>query len=142
MKNLSAIVFVAALIFFLARGAEESSGTNWRDLSRGENGGSVYYDPESVEQLDFDMVSVQVKYRNVYRYGGNNYSYSVSLLKIDCSSKKVTSVRIDDFETDGSLMSSVESPGEPWYPIFPGSLYGRLYEAVCSGGYPLRSEKR
>ncbi|NIO16198.1 MAG: hypothetical protein GTN70_04240 [Deltaproteobacteria bacterium] len=141
MKGLSRIFSCGVLIFFLAAAAKISPGADWRDLVRDGMGGSVLYDRGSVERQGIDLVNVKVRYRNVYRYSVKNYSYSVSWLKIDCGDKKVTSVRIEDFDLEGSLMSSVASPGDPWYPIFLDSLYGRLYERVCPGGYPLRSEK-
>ncbi len=141
MKNLSRILPWGALIFFLVATAEISPGADWRDLAGDGRGGSVLYDRGSVERQGIDLVNVKVRYRNVYRYSVRNYSHSVSWLKIDCGDKKVTSVRIEDFDLEGSLMSSVASPGDPWYPIYPDSLYGRLYENVCPGGYPLRSKK-
>jgi hypothetical protein len=54
----------------------------------------------------------------------------------------VNVVRIEDYDREGSLMSSVASPAEPWYPLFPGSPYEPLFRALCLGTYPLHTEKR
>lgn len=142
MINVREIVCIGALLVGCFYLAGKAHGSEWQRLEPEGEYGQVFFDADSIEQIEFGVVNVRVKYRNVYRYGAVDYAYSVSSLMVDCSGKKLTSVRIEDYDVDGSLLSSVKSSGDPWYPINPGSFYDRLYSAVCPITFPLHTEKR
>ena len=142
MKKLWVFVFIGVWLLVSASYPGRLPGADWERLESAGVHGQLSFDRESIEWLGYDLVNVQVKYRYVYRYRDEGYAYSVSSLKIDCSGKKLASVRIEDYDREGSLMSSVASPAEPWYPLFPGSPYEPLFGAVCLGSYPLHTEKR
>lgn len=110
---------------------QESMGADWKYVSTAGDGNYMLYDPQSLVRLTYDLVNVRVKYRTAVKYEIMNYAYSISLVKIDCARKKLTSEKISDYDREGRLIGTVTSPGDPWYPISADSLYYSLYDAVC-----------
>ncbi len=124
------LVILTGLLLCLTGIASESRGVQWQYFTEDGNGNPVYYDPGSLEAPAFDVVRVWIKYRTPYR-NLKDYGFSVTRIKIDCFRDKLTSEAIVDFDSGGGLMSSVSSPGQPWFSIPPDTFYAKLQGTVC-----------
>jgi hypothetical protein len=63
--------------------------------------------------------------------GYEKYSFSQTLVEIDCNGKSGRSVAIKDFDERGSLLGNDAKEGVPFAPVRDGSLAGFLLEALC-----------
>jgi hypothetical protein len=118
------------LIGFIVR-TPVSQGVEWKYFTMDSYGNPMYYDAETVERTDFDVVNVWIKYEAPSMFKMKDYGFSVSRFKIDCFKEKLANEIIVDFDKGGFLLSSVSSSGKPWFSISPDSMYAKLSVTVC-----------
>jgi len=117
-------------------------GENWKALKSDESGAS-YYDLDSKILISQGVFRVREQYiytaesvtKKMMKYGSKyeGLKSSVTLWEINCIEKKARIISTGDYSHDGKVISKTKEGAEPWpwdsYP--PGSLGGRLIQAVC-----------
>ena len=117
-------------------------GENWKALKSDESGAS-YYDLDSKILISQGVFRVREQYiytaesvtKKMMKYGSKygGLKSSVTLWEINCTEKKARIISTADYSHDGKVISKTKEGAEPWpwdsYP--PGSLGGRLIQAVC-----------
>jgi len=117
-------------------------GENWKALTSDESGAS-YYDLDSKILISQGVFRVREQYiytaesvtKKMMKYGSKyeGLKSSVTLWEINCIEKKARIISTGDYSHDGKVISKTKEGAEPWpwdsYP--PGSLGGRLIQAVC-----------
>lgn len=136
MRKLHFFLLITLLVGGLIGTARISTAVEWKYFTSDGEGNPMYYDPGTIKNRTFNVVSVWVKYKTGYTFKMRDYGYSVSLFKVDCLKGKLASEIIVDFDNAGSFLGSVSSSGDPWFPVSPDSLYTRLFKTVCPPSFP------
>lgn len=151
-------VVSCALIVTACVHAQVGSKTesNWKFLTTAEDHGleyQTYYDLKSVKR-SANIVAVWIKQLSVFKNdeqkqrliksitenrklnkidtkGYEKYSFSKTLIEIDCDDRSGRKVAIKDFDDGGALLGEDAIAGVPFAPIRDGSLAGLLFEALC-----------
>ena len=122
--------------------AADAWGENWKALNSDDSGAS-YYDLDSRILISQGVFRVWEQYvytaesvtKKMMKYGSKyeGLKSSMTLWEINCTEKKARIVRTADYSHDGKVISKTKEGAEPWPwdSYRPGSLGGRLIQAIC-----------
>lgn len=118
----------------------EAWGEDWRLYYQTGDGGSFYYDSESMAHPSQGTIKISLK--AVYSEKGRDYfmktfgkryknlSHGMILSEINCLEKTVRSLSEQAFSNGGEILYSSKKVGE-WEIIVPGTNAEGLYQVLC-----------
>ena len=122
----------------LILGCAEVWGADWKYYGTNE-GGSYFYDIESMKRLSANIVRVSVQ--SVYTEKGvshwveeggkefENLDFSLIWSEFNCAERSVRPLKIVFYSKHGKVFYPIDN--EEWHFIVPDSMSGNLYDAVC-----------
>jgi len=122
----------------LILGCAEVWGVDWKYYGTNE-GGSYFYDIESMKRLSANIVRVLVQ--SVYTEKGvshwveeggkefENLDFSLIWFEFNCTERSVRPLQIVFYSKHGKVFYPIDN--EEWHFIVPDSMSGTLYDAVC-----------
>ena len=140
MEKIKMCLRTAFLVSLLILVHAEVRGEDWRIYYETGDGGSFYYDSESVVHPSQGAIKVSLK--AVYSEKGRDYfvktfgkryknlSHGIILSEINCFKKTVRSLSEEAFSNGGEVLYSSKKVGE-WEIIVPGTNAEGLYQVLC-----------
>jgi hypothetical protein len=133
------IAFIGAMIFaFLC--PLKTFAADWK-IYAGTDEGLFYYDAESITHPSAGVVHFRHKAtfseigigRVVEAFGQEykNLAYSISVREMNCSEKKVRSLGVTYFSTDGKTLDVAVDAKAEWHPIEPTAMIEGLFQKLC-----------
>ena len=122
----------------LILGCAEAWGADWKYYGTNE-GGSYFYDIESMKRLSPNIVRVFVQ--SVYTKNGvshwveeggkefENLDFSLIWLEFNCTERAIRHLQIVFYSKNGKVFYPINN--EEWHFFIPDSMSGTLYDAVC-----------
>jgi hypothetical protein len=122
--------------------AADAWGENWKGLNSDDSGAS-YYDLDSRILISQGVFRVWEQYvytaesvtKKMLKHGSKyeDLKSSMTLWEINCTGKKARIISTGDYSHDGKVISKTKEGTDPWPwdSYSPGSLGGRLIQAIC-----------
>jgi hypothetical protein len=134
------IVVLIGAIVILFHFPAPSFAADWK-IYAGTDEGLFYYDEESTTHPSAGMVHFRHKAtfsekgiaRIVEALGKEyqNLAYSISIREINCYAKKVRSLGVTYFSTEGKTLDVAIDSKSDWHPIEPSAMIEGLFQKLC-----------
>jgi Surface-adhesin protein E len=133
------IVLIGTMIFVFFP-PQHAFAAEWK-IYAGTDEGLFYYDAESITQLSAGIVHFRHKAtfteqgigRVVEALGQEyqNLAYSISVREMNCSEKKIRSLGVTYFSTDGKTLDVAVDFQSEWHFIEPTAMIEGLFQKLC-----------
>ncbi len=154
-KNIQSIICLVILLLFV----NQAAAAEWILCASSSSGGRLYYDKNSIEKVNKDIIRVSNKFEynsksdkkkafsalkkiNKAPKNPGVMSYDLSVNEIDCANKKHRLVSVVFYDVKGKVIYLSSQFAEEWKQAVPDSFMGKLENTVCSDCKDCTGEKK